>query len=71
MSAFDPLQTFGTLGKRGHMRWRYGYSWTLFFAGCAVVAFLSQSHWPQRIILFLVMMVPLTLWTLYRMKRQA
>jgi hypothetical protein len=53
------------------MRWRYGYSWGLFFVGCAILAVAIQSQWPQRVILFLWMTVPLSLWALYRMRKQA
>jgi hypothetical protein len=53
------------------MRWRYGYSWALFCGGCAILALVVRSEWPQRIILFLWMTVPLTLWALYRTRKQA
>lgn len=53
------------------MTWRYSYSWTLFFVFCAALALALQSEWPQRIIAFLVMTVPLTLLALYWMRKQA
>jgi hypothetical protein len=51
------------------MRWHYRYSWALFFVGCAVLAFAVQGEWPQRIILFLVMTVPITAWARSRIRK--
>jgi len=53
------------------MRWRYGYSWTLFLGASALIAVVSEKAWPQRIILFVAMAVPITIWALRRARRQS
>jgi hypothetical protein len=43
----------------------------MFFVGCAVLALTLQGEWPQRIILFMVMTVPITLWARSKMRKQS
>ena len=64
-------RTIADLRNEHHMRlmrWRYGYSWSLFFGGCAVIAFATQSDWLPRIIVFLWMTVPITFWVRHRVR---
>ena len=38
-------------------------SWPLFLISTALIAYLSDARWPQRIILFVVIVGGIGLWT--------
>ena len=68
MSAFHPLRTFDTVSYVSPMQRRYGYSWALFFIASAAVAFLVGNGWLQRVLIFMVVSVPITIWAARRIR---
>ncbi len=41
-------------------------SWTFFYVLVALIAFLSADQWSSRLILFLVLIVPITAWASWK-----
>ncbi|KHL24221.1 hypothetical protein PK98_14635 [Croceibacterium mercuriale] len=44
------------------MRWRYDYSWAAFFLANAFVSALIGQSWSQRLLIFFLTAVPVSIW---------
>jgi hypothetical protein len=44
------------------VKWRSGYTWALFLGGAAIMAYVTQDRWSDRVLAFLIITVPLSVW---------
>jgi hypothetical protein len=48
------------------MRWRSEYSWVIFFLTTGAIAVVAGRNWFQRVPIFLIETVPITIWAVRR-----
>jgi hypothetical protein len=44
-------------------------TWACFITGCIAVSLITQKGWIERIIAFLILFVPLSLWGINKIKK--